>query len=55
MSIFHRKTAPDVYSYAGVSKDKETAASIQHNVDLLRYMADHPHSIPSAQQLRKSA
>jgi hypothetical protein len=43
MSILHRKSASDVYAYAGVSPDNETAASIQHNIDLLRYLAGHPH------------
>jgi hypothetical protein len=43
MSIFHRKAgAPDVYTFAGVTEDNQTAASIQHHVNLLRYMAEHP-------------
>jgi len=45
MSIFHRKAhpKPNVYTFAGVSTDNDTATRIQHNVDLLQYMADHPH------------
>ena len=42
MSIFRRKAAPDIYTFAHVSKNNETASSIQHHVELLRYMADHP-------------
>jgi hypothetical protein len=32
----------DIYTFAGVSKDNDVAARIQHNVDLLRYLAGHP-------------
>lgn len=32
-----------VYTFAGVPSDNETARSIQHNIDLLRYLAEHRH------------
>jgi hypothetical protein len=46
LSIFQRKreaasTDSDIYSFAGVSRDNYTAKSIQQNVDLLRYLANH--------------
>jgi hypothetical protein len=46
MGLFRRKDADqkpgglnDVYSFSGVTQDNETARSIQHNVDLLHYLA----------------
>lgn len=44
MSIFRkRNAAPDIYTFAGVANDNPLAARIQHHVDLLRYVADHPY------------
>jgi len=50
MSILHKLFGHDqisevetVYSFASVSPQNDTARSIQHNVDLLRYLAEHKY------------
>jgi hypothetical protein len=39
----HDNDENTVFAFAGVSSDNKLACSIQHNTDLLRFLADHKH------------